>query len=47
MGADEFCGKSWQLITAIHDEGDDLTLCGCFSQGYDGTNCPVTLKLLL
>jgi hypothetical protein len=27
LGADELSGWSWQLVTAIHDEGDGLTLC--------------------
>jgi hypothetical protein len=26
-GADEVSGESWQLSTAIHNEGDGLTLC--------------------
>jgi hypothetical protein len=26
-GADEVSGESWQLVTAIHDEGDGLALC--------------------
>jgi hypothetical protein len=24
---DEVIGESWQLVPAIHDEGDGLTLC--------------------
>jgi hypothetical protein len=27
LGADEVRGESWQLVTAIHDEADALTLC--------------------
>jgi hypothetical protein len=27
LGADELNGYSWQLVTAIHDEGDGLSLC--------------------
>jgi hypothetical protein len=27
-GADEVSGYSWQLITAIGDRGDGLTICG-------------------
>jgi hypothetical protein len=27
FGTDEVNGQSWQLITAICDEGDGLTLC--------------------
>ncbi len=26
-GADEVSGESWQLIPAVHDEGDGLILC--------------------
>jgi hypothetical protein len=26
LGADEIGEKSWQLVTAIHDEGDGLAL---------------------
>jgi hypothetical protein len=26
-GSDEASGQSWQLVTAICDEGDGLTLC--------------------
>jgi hypothetical protein len=26
-GADEVSGESWQLLTAIHDYSDGLTLC--------------------
>jgi hypothetical protein len=26
LGADEIGEKSWQLVTAIHDKGDGLTL---------------------
>jgi hypothetical protein len=28
LGADEVSSKSWQLIAAIEDECDGLTLCG-------------------
>jgi len=28
LGADEVSEQSWQLITAISDDGDGLTLCG-------------------
>jgi len=27
LGADELGGQSWQLVTAVHDEGDGLSLC--------------------
>jgi len=27
LEADEVIGESWQLVPAIHDEGDGLTLC--------------------
>jgi hypothetical protein len=27
LGSDEVNGDSWQLVTAIHDEGDGLILC--------------------
>jgi hypothetical protein len=27
LGADELNGYSWQLVTAVHDEGDGLSLC--------------------
>jgi hypothetical protein len=27
-GADEVSGYSWQLMTAIGDRGDGLTICG-------------------
>ncbi len=37
LGADEVSGESWQLITAIHNEGDSLTLCVQHLQGYDHT----------
>ncbi len=30
-GSDEASGQSWQLVTAICDEGDGLTLCEQFS----------------
>ncbi len=36
-GADEVSGEWWQLITAIHDEGDGLMLCDLHTQGYDCT----------
>jgi hypothetical protein len=26
-GADDISGESWQLVTAIHDEGDGLIHC--------------------
>jgi hypothetical protein len=42
-GADEVHGQSWQLVTAISDEGDGLTLCEQLSQGYDCTHCHDTL----
>jgi hypothetical protein len=32
-------GKSWQTVTAIHDEGDCLTICEWYSLGYDCTHC--------
>lgn len=35
LGTDEVSGESWQLITAIHNEGDSLTLCVQHLQGYD------------
>jgi hypothetical protein len=28
LGSDGVSGESWQLVTAICDEGDGLTLCG-------------------
>jgi len=28
LGADEVSEQLWQLITAISDDGDGLTLCG-------------------
>jgi hypothetical protein len=28
-------GKSWQLVTIIHKEGDGYIFCGSHSQGYD------------
>jgi hypothetical protein len=40
---DEVNEQAWQLITAICDEGDGLTLC---EQCYDCTHCHVTFKLL-
>jgi hypothetical protein len=27
-GADEVSGKSWQLVTSLHGEGDGLIFCG-------------------
>jgi len=27
LGADEISAKSWQVVTAIHSEGDSLMLC--------------------
>jgi hypothetical protein len=33
--ADEVTGWWWQVITAIHDGGDGLTLCEWLSQDYD------------
>jgi hypothetical protein len=27
LGADEIGAESWQLVTAIHSEGDSLMLC--------------------
>ncbi len=44
LGADELSGSSWQLITAVHDEGDGLSLCEQLSWGYDCTHCPVTFN---
>jgi hypothetical protein len=31
LGVVDVSGESWQLVTAIHDEGDGLTLCECLS----------------
>ncbi len=31
LGVVYVSGESWQLVTAIHDEGDGLTLCECLS----------------
>ncbi len=46
--ADEVHGQSWQLTTAIHDEGDGLTLCELVSQSVrPGTHCHVTFKLFV
>ncbi len=45
--ADEISRESLQLITAIHDEGDGLTLCEWLSQGYGCTHCHIIFKVLL
>jgi hypothetical protein len=39
--------KSWQLVTAVRDEDNGLTLCERLSQGYDHTHSDVTFKVLL
>jgi hypothetical protein len=44
LGADELSGLSWQLITAVHDEGDSLSLCEWLSWGYDCTRFHVTFN---
>jgi hypothetical protein len=45
-GADEVSGYLWQLITAICDYGDGLTLCEQNSEGYDCTHCCITCNML-
>jgi len=42
LGADELSGWSWQLVTAMRDEGDGLSLCERLPWGYDRTHCRVT-----
>jgi hypothetical protein len=42
-----FLVKSWQLVTAVCDEDNGLTLCERLSQGYDHTHSDVTFKVLL
>jgi hypothetical protein len=44
--ADEVSRESLQLMTAIHDECDGLTLCEWLSQGYGCTCCHVIFKVL-
>jgi hypothetical protein len=39
--------KSWQIVTAVRDEDNGLTLCESLSQGYDHTHSNVTFKLSL
>jgi hypothetical protein len=36
--------QSWQLVTAVRDEGDGLSLCERLSWGYDCTHCRVTFN---
>jgi hypothetical protein len=31
LGVVDVSGESWQLVTALHDEGDSLTLSECLS----------------
>jgi hypothetical protein len=45
-GVDEVSGYLWQLITAICDYGDGLTLCEQHSEGYDCAHCCVTCNML-
>jgi hypothetical protein len=37
VGRAEVSGLSWQLVTAIWDEDDGLTLCEQLSWGYEST----------
>jgi hypothetical protein len=34
----------WELVTAVRDEGDGLSLCERLSWGYDCTHCRVTFN---
>ncbi len=47
LGADELRGSSWQLATAVCDEGDGLSLCEQLSWGYDLHSLSCYLFLLL
>jgi hypothetical protein len=47
LGVDKVSGWSWQLITAIGDEGDELTVWEQLSEGYEGFYCCVDVPTVV
>jgi hypothetical protein len=47
LGVDKVSEYWWQLVIAISDQGDSLTICEQLSQGYNCSHCHVTFKVVL